>query len=166
MNRSLRLLLLLAVVAAVGGASSFLTARLVAGSARPAPAGESDVCTWACAQLQLTPEVTKAIGVVRARYAPRRSAINAHLRTANVALGSAVQEEGAWSPRVAAALEDIQRAQGELQKVTVEQLFELKSAVAPGQYQRLLRACSETLGQNCDDCDGKGTACETPAKSQ
>ena len=61
--------------------------------------------------------------------------------------GQILEEERTFTPRVSAAVEDVHRAMAELQKATIEHLFEMEQALTAEQYNLLLKLAGEALSQ-------------------
>ncbi len=143
MNNALRLVLLLAAVAVVAVASCLATNRLLHGriiGTRPAEAHE-----WIHRELNISAAQDQALTAVEERYAQRRRELTEAIRAANMELARAIVEDRGYSPRVTAAVEKIHRAQGELQKATLEHVFEMRPALSPEQYDKLLRSTAAAL---------------------
>lgn len=142
MNNALRLVLLLTSVAVVAVLSCLATNRFL--HARPvAEATESH--GWIHRELGINGEQDKALEAIEDRYAQRRGELAGAIRRANVELAQAVLDDRSYSPRVTAAIERIHQAQGELQKATLEHVFEMRPALRPEQYDKLLRSTAAAL---------------------
>ena len=151
MNRVLRLAALLLTVAVVAAAACFLTGRWM--SHRPAPGtgqGADSAHQWVHRELKLTFEQDQSLHPIEQRYAARRDGLKAAIRQANAELARAIREDRADSPKVSAAVDKIHQAQGELQKVTLEHVFEMRQALSPAQYDKLLNLTATAL-----EADGK-----------
>ena len=151
MNRALRLAALLLTVAVVAAAACFLTGRFL--SHHPAPGtglGGDAAHQWVHRELILTPEQDQALHPIEQRYATRRDELKAAIREANAELARAIREDRADSPKVSAAVDKIHQAQGELQKVTLEHVFEMRQALSPEQYDKLVNLTATAL-----EADGK-----------
>ena len=151
MNRALRLAALLLTVAVVAAAACFLTGRFL--SHHPAPGtgqGADSAHQWVHRELQLTAEQDQALHAIEQRYATRRDELKTAIRQANAELARAIREDRADSPKVSAAVDKIHQAQGELQKVTLEHVFEMRQALSPAQYDKLLNLTATAL-----EADGK-----------
>ena len=69
------------------------------------------------------------------------------IRRANKELAEAIKQDQADSPRVSAVVERIHHAQAELQKATIEHVFEMKGVLTPEQYQKLLNLTADELNE-------------------
>ena len=152
MIRVLRLLALLLTVVVVAATACFLTGRFLsrhqASGGGHADAGGAH--QWVHRELHLTPEQDAALHPIEEKYATRRGELTTAIRQANAELARAIREDRADSPKVAAAVDKIHQAQGELQKVTLEHVFEMRQALTPEQYDKLLNLTAGAL-----EADGK-----------
>ena len=143
MSNVLRLTLLLAAVAAVAVLSCLATNHFLHGRAASSPSGEAH--EWIHRELKISAAQDQALTTVEERYARRRRELTEAIRAANGELAQAVVEDRGYSPRVTAAIEKIHRAQGELQQATLEHVFEMRPALSPEQYEKLLRSTAAAL---------------------
>ena len=142
MNNVFRLILLLAAVAAVAVVSCWLSGRYFrhGSTARSVASHE-----WIHRELNISTDQDRALAPVEERYAARRQEMTAAIRQANLELAQAISRDREYSPRVTAAIEKIHHAQGELQKATLEHVFEMRSALTAEQYEKLLRSTAAAL---------------------
>ncbi|ACB77673.1 Spy/CpxP family protein refolding chaperone [Opitutus terrae] len=131
-------------VIAVAALSSFCTLRWVA--AQPSPLS-TDAHEWLHAELNLTPEQRKAIEPIETRFAAREKQMKAQMRDANHALAVAIGRGKAYSPEVSAAVEKIHHIMGELQKASIEHVFEMREVLTPEQADKLLNLAQRALDQ-------------------
>jgi len=61
----------------------------------------------------------------------QRAAIEARLRVANGQLADAVATNPSWSPQVEQASREVERAAGDLQRITLVHLFEMRVGLKP-----------------------------------
>ena len=132
-------------VIAVAALSSFCTLRWVA--ARSAPVS-ADPHEWLHHELKLTPEQRKALEPIEARFSERETRLRQEMRAANHKLALAIREGKAYSPEVAAAVEMIHHHMGELQKTSIEHLFEMRKVLTPEQGDKLLNLAERALDQS------------------
>lgn len=69
-------------------------------------------------------------------FGMRRRAIELELRADNAKLAAAIETEHGYGPRVRAAVDASHMAMGELQKVTLEHVFAMRSILRPEQTAR------------------------------
>jgi Spy/CpxP family protein refolding chaperone len=130
-------LLLIALVAA---GSTWLTEVWMRRARKP-----EDAHDWVHRQLNITPEQDRAIAVTEERFNRQRAVIMERLRLANAELAQAILEGKARSPKVEEAVQKIHAAQADLQQLTLEHVFEMRSALTPEQYDKLLRLTANAL---------------------
>jgi Spy/CpxP family protein refolding chaperone len=99
-------------------------------------------------QLKITSQQDKKLEPIEQRFLTRKTELEATIKEANAKLGKAIMEDKAYSPRVKAAVEDIHHAQGELQKATLEHLFDMQSVLTPEQSEKLNRMAADALIHN------------------
>jgi nickel and cobalt resistance protein CnrR len=143
-NKPLQLIAMLIVVALVAAAACYVSAR-VFGPLRLKSGVSSH--EWIHEQLSLTPDEQKALEPIETKFGQRKRSLMAEIRSANKELAEAIKQDQADSPRVSAAVERIQHAQGELQEATLEHVFEMKGVLTPEQYQKLLNLTADELNQ-------------------
>lgn len=131
-----------AAVAAVAALAAFLTFRWVA--SRP-PAHVADAHEWLHKELHVTAAQHKALEPIEARYAERERALREKMRQANRELAAAIAKSRAYSPEVAAAVEKVHQHMGELQKASLEHLFEMRTVLTPEQSERLFQLAHDAL---------------------
>ena len=142
MKGAARVLILLALVAAVACAACWFTARYLN---RTVHTEKGDAHAWVHAQLGITPEQEKALDPIEQRYSEQKKHYGEMLRIANAELGKAILEDRSDSERVKVAVARIHQAQGELQNATLQHIFEMKSALTPQQYEKLLQSTADAL---------------------
>lgn len=131
-----------AAVVAVAALSSFCTWRWAA--SRPS-AVSADAHDWLHKELHVTPAQHKALEPIEARYAERERALREKMRQANLELAAAIAKSKGYSPEVAAAVEKVHQHMGELQKASLEHLFEMRTVLTPEQSERLLQLAHDAL---------------------
>lgn len=62
-------------------------------------------------------------------FARRRGAIETRLKAANGRLAGAIQIDPRWSPEVEAATREVESAAGDLERATLEHVFEMRSGL-------------------------------------
>ena len=130
-----------AAVIAVAALSAFCTLRWTASR----QATSSDPHQWLHEQLALTNQQHTALDPVETRYAEKQKKLTTQIRDANRELARAISEGKAYSPQVAAAVEKIHQYQGELQKASIEHIFEMRRVLTPAQGDKLLQLAQQAL---------------------
>lgn len=83
-------------------------------------------------RFKLTPAEHDRLETAEARYDQRREEIEAAIRAANGRLAAAIRTDPEMSPEVATASAEVERAAAELQRVTLQHVFEMRAALDPG----------------------------------
>lgn len=132
-------------VVAVAGVAAFCTLRWSENRA----ATVSDVAAhkWLHRELQLTEAQHKALEPVEARFAEKERLLSEQLRAANLKLARVMAEEKGYTPRVAAEVEMVHHCMGDLQKASIEHVFEMRAVLTPEQGDKLLALAQRALEQ-------------------
>jgi len=141
MKRWIQLLLLFGVVAVTAGTANFLISQLFF---RGAP-GLVSAHIQIHQKLGLTPEQEKRLEPIEQRFAQQKEQLLHSIRQANGRLAKAIRDDKSNSSEIATAVATIHAAQGELQKVTLDHVFEMKPVLQPEQYQKLLDLTAQAL---------------------
>jgi Spy/CpxP family protein refolding chaperone len=137
------LLGLVAAVILVAAVSSMVSFSLCCrGQMSPKATGPD----WIHSQLGLTAEEEKALTPIDQRYKEQSQALEERMRLGNLALAKAILDDGNDSPRVRDAIAKIHSAMGELQHATINHVFEMRAALTPEQYNKLLHFTADALG--------------------
>lgn len=128
-----------AAVIAVAALSSFCTMRWAAG--RHSAASHQ----WLHKELRITPDQQKALGPIETRHMDRENVLRERMRQANRELAAAMAKSKGFSPEVAAAVEKVHQHMGELQKASLEHLFEMRTVLTPAQGDQLLEIARKGL---------------------
>ena len=129
-------------VSAIAALSAFCTLRW---SAAHPPVVSTDSHQWLHDQLHLTPEQHAALDPVEARYAEKQHRLMAQLQAANRELARAIGEGKAYSPAVSVAVEKIHQQMGEMQKLSIEHVFEMRQVLTPEQSDKLVQLAQQAL---------------------
>lgn len=93
---------------------------------------------WLHRELKLTEDQERALGPVEVRFGAKERELATMLLEANRDLARAMREDKAYTPRVAAAVEVVHRRMGDLQKASIEHVFEMRAVLSPEQGDKLL----------------------------
>lgn len=130
MRPSLRnLLITLVFVVLAAGAGAWLCARYVVSHHAAGPSLHEMVHD----KLDLTPDQTRRLAVIEARYAADRRRLEGNIRAANRELAVAIQKGRKDSPEVDAAIDHLHLAMGDLQKATIGHVFDMRAVLTPEQ---------------------------------
>ena len=83
--------------------------------------------------LNLSADQEAKLEQIEHRFAARRAELEQTLRAANLALAEAMEADKSYSPAVQAAIDEFHTAMGELQKVTIEHVFEMREILTEEQ---------------------------------
>ena len=133
---------LFAMAVAVAALSSFCTLRWVA--ARP-PVVSADAHEWLHRELHITPEQHEALKPIETRFVKKERMHREEMRTANRQLAVAIRKGDANAPEIAAAVHMIHLHMGELQKDSLDHLFEMRAVLSPEQGDKLLQLAEKAL---------------------
>lgn len=139
--RDLRLVIVVAVVAfaACWGSNTWLFPRQTV---------PQDSHVWLHDKLHITSEQDIKLHPIEERFANRKKELEARIREANRVLGTAIMEDKRYSERVKAGVDAIHHAQGELQKATMEHLFEMQTVLTQEQKDTLNKLAADALQHN------------------
>lgn len=136
-----RYILVAFVSAAVALGASWASRSLLA----PPQHHSSDLHAFMHHQLDLDAGQEAQIAVLEARFASRRTELEAKLRQANAELARAMASEHQYGPRVAAAVDHAHMAMGDLQKATLEHVFAMRALLRRDQAARFDEAVARAL---------------------
>jgi Spy/CpxP family protein refolding chaperone len=103
---------------------------------------------WLHRELNLTDAQLKALEPVEAKFGSRQQQLAQALREANRQLASAMAEDKANTARVTAAVEQVHRCMGDLQKASIEHVFAMRAVLTPEQGDKLLALAQKALEQS------------------
>lgn len=132
--------LLLALAFAAGSLGAFATDRWLAG--RPESPGLHD---FVHRELRLSAAQEAALDALERSFSVEHRKLDLALRSANADLARAIAEERDFGPGVGAAIEEVHRRMGELQKATVRHVFEMRALLEPGQREAFDREVARAL---------------------
>ncbi len=99
-------------------------------------------------KLNLTPEQDKQLEEIEVKYQKRKLRLEETIRLANRELADAINENPSFSPKVQQAIDKIHNAMGELQKLSLEHLFEMRPILTPEQNKQLNTLITDALYEN------------------
>lgn len=142
MSTTRRLLWQLLVVAAVAVLAAWLTSCFLAGTHRLGLVGRHYSVHE---QLQLSREQLGALAPLEQEYEKRWEQVESKIAQADDRLARSLRRDQGYSAEVATAVDEITRAQAELQRLTLEHVFAMKPYLTPEQYRRLLDLCADSI---------------------
>lgn len=144
-SRVLSFAFALAAIAIISAASSFLTLRIVSrDKGHPA----QDYHEWIHKKLNMTAEQERRSLTSERRYEETKRHLEEVIRLANSELAERILKDKSYSPSVEKSVAEIHSAVGQLQKATLEHIFELKEVLDAEQYGRLIELTAQGLSEN------------------
>lgn len=99
-------------------------------------------------KLHITSEQETKLADIEKRYRQRHQYLEEQMRLANMELADAIKADKSFSPKVQAATDKIHHAMGELQKATLEHLFEMRPTLTDEQNRKLEQMVTDALYEN------------------
>ena len=96
-------------------------------------------------ELDLSADQDKRLDVIEGKFAVERRRLELELKTANAELAAAIGAEKSNGPQVAAAIDHFHGTMGQLQKLTIEHVFAMRSVLTPAQAALFDRTVAEAL---------------------
>lgn len=143
--RLLPLAFALAAIAIISAASSFLTLRIVS---RDGDYPAKDYHEWIHKKLKMTAEQERRSLTSERRYEETKRHLEEVIRLANSELAESILKDKSYSPSVEKSVAEIHAAMGQLQKTTLEHIFELKEVLDEEQYGHLIELTVQGLSEN------------------
>ncbi len=107
-----------------------------------------DAHVWLHEQIGISAEQDQKLSEIEKNFAEKQKVLREKIHVGNLELAAAMLEDKAFSERVAAAVERIHHAQGELQKLTIEHIFDMQTVLTPQQAEKLNKLAADALVQN------------------
>jgi nickel and cobalt resistance protein CnrR len=96
-------------------------------------------------RLHITEAQDKALTKIEHRYREKRKYLEEKIKLGDMELANAISQDGKYSPRVQAAIDSIHTTMGEMQKSTIEHLFEMQTVLTPEQNQKMNQMITDAL---------------------
>ena len=131
----------------LSAAAAFVAARLGSGAHDhgTAGAGGGDLHAWMHKHLKISEEQHALLDPFEDDFERERERLLDEIGSAGEELAAAVRDSDKGSPRVERALLRLNRAQGELQKKTLDHFFVMKEHLDPDQAERLLQWTHDSI---------------------
>ena len=136
------------IVIALVGFGAFLTCGNLFKASHHSQNSQIDAHVWLHEQIGITDEQHQKLSEIEKNFAEKQKVLREKIHVGNLELAAAMLEDKAFSERVAAAVERIHHAQGELQKLTIEHIFEMQTVLTPQQAEKLNKLAADALVQN------------------
>ena len=108
---------------------------------------EPDFHAWMHEHLDITPEQHAMLEPIEAEFEQQRVQWRGEIRTAGQEVAAAISEANVNDARLKTALERLNKAQGELQRLTLEHFFAMKRHLRPTQAKKLLEWTHDSLAR-------------------
>ena len=137
--RSVWRIALIAFIAAVAGVYAAQTIS------DPPRKSENELHAFLHNELKLDVAQEAKIEAIETRFAVRKKALELDMRAANARLAEAIETEHGYGPRVTAAVDHVHHVMGEMQKETLEHLFEMRAVMTLEQARRFDKTVVKAL---------------------
>lgn len=107
-----------------------------------------DAHVWLHEQIRITAEQDQKLSEIEKKFADKQHELRKKIHIGNLELAAAMLEDKTFSARVTAAVERIHHVQGELQKATIEHIFDMQTVLTPQQAEKLNKLAADALIQN------------------
>ena len=107
-----------------------------------------DAHIWLHEQISITAEQDQKLSEIEKKFSDKQRVLREKIHVGNLELAAAMLEDKTFSERVGAAVERIHHAQGELQKATIEHIFDMQTILTPQQAEKLNKLAADALVQN------------------
>jgi len=97
---------------------------------------ESELHAFLHNELKLNASQEAKVEAIETRFAARKKALAADMRTANAVLADAIEAEHGYGPKVTIAVDHVHHVMGDMQKETLEHLFEMRAVMNADQARR------------------------------
>lgn len=96
-------------------------------------------------ELELSDKQLQTLDEMEDKFSIKRRSLELSLRAANATLADAMDQEHEYGPKVASAIETVHERMGELQKATVQHVFEMRSILTPQQQEAFDQRVGDAL---------------------
>lgn len=141
MTRPAWLALVMVIALAAAFAGNFLGQQFLNNGRH----SETELHAFLHGDLDMDAAQTAKIEAIEQRFATRRNALELEMKAANAHLAEAMEAEHGYGPEVTAAVDHTHHVMGEMQKETLEHLFEMRSVLRPDQAAAFDRAVTKAL---------------------
>ncbi|WP_395736113.1 Spy/CpxP family protein refolding chaperone [Prosthecobacter sp.] len=105
----------------------------------------TDLHAWMHEHLDITPEQHEKLAPLEDEFEKQRVKLKEEIRLADVALAQTIRESNVNEAAMNSALERLNKAQGALQRATLEHFFVMKRYLRPAQAAKLLEWTHDSL---------------------
>lgn len=108
---------------------------------------ETDFHAWMHQHLDITPEQHEKLEPIEAEFELQRVRLSGEIRAAGIEVAAVIGEANVNDARLKAGLERLNKAQAELQRMTLEHFFAMKRHLRPAQAKKLLEWTHDSLAR-------------------
>lgn len=141
MRQALRIALI-ALIAFVAAVAGVYAARTFSDQSRKS---ESELHAFLHNELKLDANQHAKIEAIEARFVIRKKALEKDMRAANAQLAGAIEAEHGYGPKVTTAVDNVHHVMGEMQKETLDHLFEMRAVMNAEQAGRFDKTVVKAL---------------------
>lgn len=142
MMRSPWRLVIIALIAFAAAVAGVYAARTFSSETQKS---EGELHAFLHNDLNLSVKQEAKIEAIEARFAVRKKALELEMRAANARLAEAIEAEHGYGTKVTAAVDHVHHVMGEMQKETLEHLFEMRAVMNPEQARRFDKTVVKAL---------------------
>ena len=107
-----------------------------------------DTHSYLHSKLGITAEQEKQLQEIETTYQKRKLRLEETIRLTNMELADAIKKNPSFTPEVQQAVDKIHMAMGELQKASLEHLFQMQPILTPQQNEKLKNLMTDALYDN------------------
>lgn len=142
--------LLMIIVLVTGFTALYIGQRYFTNGQDRADQSNVDMHSFFHDQLGIEGEPNAQLAEIEHRYNDRRQDLEVIIREANRELADVIMNTSTYSPEVQQVIDKIHTAMGQLQKATVEHLFEMRTVLTDEQNQRFQQLITDALYENAE----------------
>lgn len=106
---------------------------------------DTDFHAWMHAHLDITPEQHEKLDPIEEEFEKQRTRLQSEIDAAGHEMAAAISEAAVDEARLQAALMRLNKAQGELQRATLDHFFAMKRYLRPAQARKLVEWTHDSL---------------------
>ena len=106
---------------------------------------QADPHQWLHSELKITDAQHQALAPIELKFDESNRRLREQLRAANHELALAIKQGTADAPAVGAAVEKVHMIMGELQRTSIDHVYEMRRILTPAQGDRLLELVQQGL---------------------
>lgn len=108
---------------------------------------ETDFHSWMHQHLDITPEQHEKLEPIEAEFEKQRTRLKAGIRASGLEVAAIISATEVDDAKLKAALERLNHAQGELQRMTLDHFFAMKRYLRPAQAKKLVEWTHDSIAR-------------------